>query len=63
MINLHIEDYCQKCNDFDVNVDCFTVGVIKESKEFNITCKHKYKCERMYKHLKECLEERNDIDE
>lgn len=54
-INLHVNDYCQQCSNFDADVEKKEhVDVFGNylSTDTNIHCKHRHICKRLLQHLK-----------
>jgi hypothetical protein len=62
MINVEVKDYCDNCKDFTAETNTETIYGDNEVRAVchTVTCKNKYKCEELYKHLKG--EQRGDGD-
>lgn len=56
-IYLKIEDYCQGCNQFQVDVLNYQKGLSCDI-DTNITCKHKEKCRAIEEFLRSIYESR-----
>lgn len=53
-IELQVEDYCQKCPDFEPDVTkLLATGLGKEPITTTITCKRKRRCAGLVRYLKE----------
>ena len=58
MIHLKIESYCHDCGDFKACTsvtNLYSCGQVAH-RETTITCKNKDRCDQLYKHIKENLE-------
>lgn len=53
MIKLDIQDYCQHCTEFEVEVeqsDIYSIGTFRETLTC-IKCKHRFKCKNIEQYL------------
>lgn len=57
MIKLKIEDYCQECPDFEVDVNKTVVSNLPCKTNTMIRCTNHVRCALLYKHLESCYEE------
>lgn len=64
---LDVEDYCHDCPAFDpmvISVNQKNIGDCFESDNVvfrrDVGCKHKRKCERMYKHILDNYKQKNN---
>ena len=58
MIKLEVEDYCQKCSEFEPQIDKYTISTINsfETVDTFIYCEHRNRCKR----IKEFIEDNKE---